>query len=347
MTYPIYKASVSGSNWNFRLLVILPFLTFLSGCTTRYVVEHERKPISALYTPKSSGKLALLVPFSGEHAKIGESILESSMLALKKSGTDIEVIVIDSEKIKHNISEVIHSIRKNRIDYVIGPVFAQDAETISKEVPDVSFFSLSNDKNITASNVVVFGLDPEEEITTLFEHAAKLGKRKILALIPNSRYGSVINRAINAANVQDVKKIRYDSMSEESVNAILQGDEYDAIFSVTSRHIPSWANKKMLVLLPYNKQNVFDSNINDSLICAPNQNSKKIFEQDFLDNYGHEPEDIAIIAFDILALAVDILSRNGSFFDVFNKTYEGALGTFVINEDRTVSRDLKVYKNVH
>ena len=327
---------------------ILPIiiLSALASCstTTKYITKNTRiEDGSTMY----SNKVAILVPLSGANSNIGNEIVKACMLAVQKY-PNVEVITIDSEQIKNNLDSVVQKIRNNRIDYVIGPVFGRDATIIAGAMPDVLFLSMSNDNSIAKGNTIMFGLNPEDEIISLFNHAVKLNSKKILAFIPDGIYGDLISQAINKSEIGDtyVRKIRYQSITKNDVKKQLAEADFDAVFCVSSDYVPANINNKMLVLLPYNAKNASSQGINNSLICAPNQSGKHQFEEYFQTNYGKKPADIAIIGYEISNIALSACLNHKTAFDVLDHTYNGVFGDFYVGSDGIVTREWKIYRNV-
>ena len=326
---------------------ILPIilLAALSGCsTTNYITKNAHvEDGKGIY----SNKVAMLVPLSGANSRIGAEIVNACMLAVQNY-PGVEVITIDSELLKSNLADVIKKIRENRIDYVIGPVFSNEASIAANAMPDITFLSMSNDHNIASGNTIMFGLNPEDEIINLFNHAVKMNSNKILAFIPEGTYGDVIGNAINMADLGDtyVRKVRYKNLTKDDVRAQLAQANFDAIFCVNASVIPNEISDKMLIMLPYNAKNISSEGINNSLICAPNQSGKKQFEAYFKTKYGKTPSDISAIGYEVANIALSACSEHKATFDILDHTYSGVFGNFYIGSSGIVTREWKMYRNV-
>lgn len=321
------------------------FLAALAGCsTTKYITKNvSREDHSVSY----SNKVAILVPLTGANAAIGNEIMKACMLAVQKY-PNVEVITIDSEQIKNNLDNVVKEIRDNKIDYVIGPVFSRDVSIIASAMPDITFLSMSNDATMARGNTIMFGLSPEDEIISLFNHAVKLNSRKILAFVPEGNYGNIVGNAINNADLGDtyVRKVRYHQLTKNDVKAQLAEADFDAVFCVSADLIPSDISSKILVMLPYNTKNASSEGVNNSLICAPNQAGKGEFETYFQSKYGKKPADISIIGYEIANIALSACTTHKVPFDILEHTYNGVYGDFYVGSNGMVTREWKMYRNI-
>jgi len=300
------------------------------------------------YTTQFTKKVAILLPLSGENAAIGNDILNSAMLAAKDYPENIETIVLDSELINKNPSEIIEEIKKHNIDYVIGPVFGKDTQIIAKSLPDVTFFSLSNDRKIARPNIITFGLDQTNEITNLIEHSVKTGKKNILAFIPSSKYGDIISEAINNVDLQGayVRKIRYNTLSQKDVKDQLSKADFDTLFCVDATKIPDNVHENVTILLPYTKKNIELSEYKNAIICAPNQKEKQDFEMFFRSNFKQTPSDLAIIGYDAANVVYSSIDKRKTVYEILDNEYKGVFGDFKISDDGYVTREMKMYKNI-
>lgn len=324
---------------------VLQFSIFLSlfGCSTnkldvRTINGHN-------YNTQETRNIGLLVPLSGNYAKIGSGILDSVFLASENYNKQSKVIIIDSELLKADISNVIAKIRDNNIKYVIGPVFREESESIANLLPSVTFFSFSNDANINKENLITCGLKPADEIKKLFDFSIKSGKRKILAFLPSNDYGQSIGNAIDAIELSNayIRKIRYHKLTEDQVVEQMRDMECDAIFVVDADLLPDdIAERDVMVLLPYSLHNEKSAKANDAIMCRADQNGVNEFSMYFESHYAYRPSELNCIAYDV---AKTLFNSAFGASDTYSNDLYGIYGHFLIDQDRGIVRDLKIYRN--
>ena len=157
-------------------------------------------------------KIGLLVPLSGENKKIGESIINTTRMAL--NSIDNKKIVIyprDSKsdpdialKISRDLNE------KYGIKIIIGPVFSETALYLN-QLPSVTFLSFTNKLENNHKNVISTGVNALSQMIAIKRFLSLNDYNKTLYLIPNSKFKNEIQNAISSANIKIKKKFIYDT----------------------------------------------------------------------------------------------------------------------------------------
>ena len=157
-------------------------------------------------------KIGLLVPLSGENKKIGESIINTTRMAL--NSIDNKKIVIyprDSKsdpdialKISRDLNE------KYGIKIIIGPVFSETALYLN-QLPSVTFLSFTNKLENNHKNVISTGVNALSQMIAIKRFLSLNDYNKTLYLIPNSKFKDEIQNAISSANIKIKKKFIYDT----------------------------------------------------------------------------------------------------------------------------------------
>ena len=84
-------------------------------------------------------RIGLLVPLSGEHSEIGNSILKSVRLAINKIDNQLlEIIPKDSQANPEITLQNAKKLKDEGIKIIIGPVFNESTKYLD-ELNDVSF----------------------------------------------------------------------------------------------------------------------------------------------------------------------------------------------------------------
>ena len=105
-------------------------------------------------------KIGLLVPLSGENKKIGESIINTTRMAL--NSIDNNKIVVYPRDSKSDPDEAL-MVSKNLnekygVKIIIGPVFNETALYLN-ELPNITFLSFTNKLENNHKNVISTGVN--------------------------------------------------------------------------------------------------------------------------------------------------------------------------------------------
>ena len=108
--------------------------------------------LSVAVTPAFSEekiKIGVIVTLSGPAAALGQQVRNGFTLAVKDlggkmAGKDVEVIVVDDElKPDAAVTKVKGLLERDRVDFVVGPIFSNILQAIHKPVIDTRTFLIS------------------------------------------------------------------------------------------------------------------------------------------------------------------------------------------------------------
>ena len=157
-------------------------------------------------------KIGLLVPFSGEYAEVGKSLLYSLQLALKEIDDDRVIIYPkdtgygDKEKLNKKIKELIDE----DIKVVIGPLTENELNEVYK-YKDLTFVSLSNINPGIKNNVISIGVGLEAQLIAIKNFLEKKNKNKIAILYPDNPYSGFIEEKLKKIKIKPFKVLKYNS----------------------------------------------------------------------------------------------------------------------------------------
>ena len=156
-------------------------------------------------------KIGLIVPTSGIHSQLGNSIIKSVRLAIN---------IIDDKRIeiipKDTKSNPINSLRASKELYdqgvriVIGPVFNESAKYLD-ELKDMTFISFTNKIYGNPSNVISAGVNAISQINTIKKFKKINNLERSIFLIPKTYYKKEIDLAIDKTKIKLKDKFYYDS----------------------------------------------------------------------------------------------------------------------------------------
>jgi len=209
----------------FRIYLILAITIIFYGCettTTQIKNENIKKTIDFVGNKKTDSiseetyddeiqpdinndnelnqiiNIGLMLPLTGPHYSIGQSLLNASQLALYTSkNSNINFIVKDVGETK-NLTKSFYELVNDDVELIVGPVFSEKLKILNPMSRDekVKLISFSNNIDITSKNVSAFGLSPEDEIEKLFRYCDSKNLKRIKVILPENIYGNKIKDKI-------------------------------------------------------------------------------------------------------------------------------------------------------
>ena len=186
--------------------------------------------VSVLNIQKTSAeekiKIGLLVPTTGQHSKIGKSIIKSVRLAINKIDNPlIEILPRDTQ------SNPLITLRKAKelneigVKIIIGPVFNKNLIYLD-EIKDVIFLSLTNKIINNPKNIISTGINSESQFNTISKFQKINEIEKTIILIPKENYKEEIEKAIQQSKIKVNKVYYYESDPTKLTNQIEEITKY-------------------------------------------------------------------------------------------------------------------------
>src|SRR6202022_2692259 len=94
-------------------------------------------------------KIGVIVTLSGPAAALGQQVRDGFALAVKDlggkmAGRDVEIVVADDElKPDAAVTKVKGLLERDKVDFVVGPIFSNILQAIPKPVTDTKTFLIS------------------------------------------------------------------------------------------------------------------------------------------------------------------------------------------------------------
>ena len=156
-------------------------------------------------------KIGLIVPLSGIHSQLGNSIIKSVRLAVNKINDDrFEIIPKDTKSNPINTLRSSKELYEQGVRIVIGPVFNESSKYLD-ELKDMTFISLTNKIYGNHSNVISAGINAISQINTINKFRKINNLERSIVLVPNTDYKNEINLAIDKSNIKLKEKFYYDT----------------------------------------------------------------------------------------------------------------------------------------
>jgi branched-chain amino acid transport system substrate-binding protein len=159
---------------------------------------------SAMAQDKAADKLkiGLITTLSGPPAAIGQQQRNGLTLALKElggklGGREVELLVQDDElKPDVAVSKVKAFIERDKVDFVVGPVFSNVLAAIIKPVTESGTFMISPNAGTSSfagkdcnPNLFVVSYQNDQNAETMGKYAQDSGLKKVFLMAPNYQAG--------------------------------------------------------------------------------------------------------------------------------------------------------------
>ena len=156
-------------------------------------------------------KIGLIVPLSGEYKEIGESIINSTRLAINKiNNSQIEILPRDTKSNPEITLRVAKKLHELGVRIIIGPVFNKNLIYL-EELNNVIFLSLTNKITNNPKNVISAGINAISQINTIIKFQELYKIKRSIFLIPNSDFKNEIEEAISKTKIKLKDTFIYDT----------------------------------------------------------------------------------------------------------------------------------------
>src|SRR5438477_13146392 len=147
-------------------------------------------------------KIGVVVTLSGPAAALGQQVRDGFALAVKDlggkmSGKDVEIVAVDDElKPDGAVTKVKGLLERDKVDFVVGPIFSNILQAIHKPVTDTKTFLIS--PNAGPSSYAGKNCSPFFYVTSyqndqvhevLGKVAQDRGYKRVYLLVPNYQAG--------------------------------------------------------------------------------------------------------------------------------------------------------------
>jgi hypothetical protein len=172
-------------------------------------------------------KVGLLVPLTGDNAKVGKEIIEATRLALKDiSNHQIEIYPKDTQSNPNKTLLSAIELEKIGINLVIGPVFYENLMYLG-EVSNTTFLSLTNKTLDLPKNVISTGINSISQINAIKKFIELNEIKRSIFLTPNLNYDLEIKKGIKNSKIQIFKEYHYDIKPTKLTKQIEKITNYD------------------------------------------------------------------------------------------------------------------------
>ena len=292
-------------------------------------------------------KVAILLPLSGQHEKLGQAMLQASQMALFDIGSNnFELLPKDTKGTPSGARIAARAALKDGAKLVLGPIFSPSVKSARQvtQSANVNMIAFSTDWTLANSRTFLMGFLPFDQVDRVVNYAARAGYGNIGVLSPNDNYGNAVmsayNMVSNSIGINTTNITRYSPHSNDlaiklrnfanydvRIAAKKNGEEdilpFDAVLmpvgGTTARQIASFLNhydlppnkiRRLGTGLLNDASLASDKTLDGSWFAGPSPQSRRKFERTYKKIYGTTPPRISSLSYDATALAA-ILARAG------------------------------------
>ena len=154
-------------------------------------------------------KIGLLVPLTGKHSELGQSIIKSTRLAINKINNSlIEIIPKDTASNANTTLNSAKELAGLGVKIIIGPVFNSNLKHLGK-LKEITFLSLTNKDNNESKNVISVGINAVSQLNAIKKFVKINEIKKTIFLTPDVNYKNEIKKAIFKSKIKIIKNYTY------------------------------------------------------------------------------------------------------------------------------------------
>ena len=304
----------------------------VSGVPTQQI---PGQPVST--NPRA--KIALLLPLTGnpQAAVIAKGMKQAAEMALfDANNPNFELTVKDTRSTPDGAAAAVTRAASEGAELILGPLFAKNVKAVSPiarqaGLPVIAF---SNDRTVAGGGVYLLSFQVNQEVERIISFAASQQKYRYAALLPDNKFGQVVEQAFRSAVATSGGQIVAIEKYASNSNGILapsqqlfetvkqageRGEPIDAIFLPggpdtlpSLAPLVSYANVgagqvKFLGTGGWDISNLGrNKNFIGSWFPAPDPRGWRAFSQKFRTTFGTAPPRIATLAHDATTLAIEL-----------------------------------------
>lgn len=339
-----------------------------STVTVDQAASNQPQPQTALTQPRN---VAMLLPLSGVHAQIGESLLNAAQLALfDMSDPSVNVIVLDTKGTTEGTAQAMQEAMRQNVSLVLGPLLGDNvtrAGNIARR-NNLNVIGFTTDSSKTGQNIMTVGILPYDQGRRLADFAKLRNLNRVVAIVPQTPYAQEVVRAFeqNTANspltlVETIPLSQGADPTRIALSLAQRQGTVDAVLMpfgapllpVMARALTNNGlgpdNVAWLGAGLWDDPSVLKNPMMEgAFYAAPSPDMRRNFERQYNALYGHTPRRLASLGYDAMALAIVMLRQtNGqiSTTELMDPAgFSGIDGIFRFQPNGLTERGLAIHK---
>ncbi len=362
-----------GSFMHIIFLVLIMTLITLSGCGKKNSevmrsLESKQAMIQQVPILKKSDKVALLLPLSGRHKNLGDSLQKAAEMSLFDHADDrLNVAMYDTKSTPLGARIAAQKAITEGAGLIIGPIFSNHVSEVSQVArhANINVISFSNNKSVANAGVFTLGFTPEEQIQEVFKYALERGKKSFAVMLPRNSYGSLVEKEIKLLQRRYefmVDFIPYTFDSNQLVKDLnpLKTLSIDALFIPEGgRSLSKIVSALLYQEIPlegvqflgtgqWDEGYILENKtLHGAWIASANPQERFAFTSKYKTAYGAQPDRLATLAYDAISMLAILKRHHGE--QAFStgvltqpRGFNGVDGLFRLRQNGSTERKLSI-----
>lgn len=289
-------------------------------------------------------KVAILLPLSGEHARLGQSMMDAAQMALFDLGyNNFELLPKDTKGTADGARAAAREAVQDGAGLVLGPLFSHSVRAARQvtQSANINMIAFSTDWTLANQRTFLIGFLPFDQVERIVSYAAANGYTRIGTLSPSDNYGNAVAAAFQAisgrAGISAQRMERFSPQGTDLSVTVRRfadydqrkamknefGPPFDAVLmpvgSTMARTVGSFLSqydlppstvKRLGTGLMDEESLASDPSLQGAWFAAPSPKARRNFENRYKASFHTAPPRVASLAYDATALAA-ILARTG------------------------------------
>ncbi|MDE2182581.1 MAG: penicillin-binding protein activator [Alphaproteobacteria bacterium] len=317
-------------------------------------------------------RVGVVLPFNDSSPGVralASAMMKAAELALYDSKkADIVLMMADDDGSPAGAAASVKKLLDQGAEIIIGPIFSASVAAVAPLAKDrgVPVLAFSTDRSVASPGVFLLSFQPQSEVERVIAYAQSQGHKKFAALIPQTAYGTVVERSFREAVTAGGGTVADVEHFSPSVGALadpvkaVAATGSDALFipqggSLLRGIVPTLAyagvdNTKVKYLgtgLWDDDTNLRETLLSGGWFAAPQPSSDAAFDAEYKQTFGAEPPQLASLSYDAVQLIA--LLSTGKPYHRFTfgaltdpNGFAGVNGIFRFRDDGTIERGLAV-----
>ncbi len=289
-------------------------------------------------------KVAILLPLSGKHERLGQAMLNAAQMALFDVGyNQFELLPKDTKGTPDGARAAARSAMQDRAELVLGPLFSPSVKAARQvtQASNVNMIAFSTDWTLANERTFLIGFLPFDQVERVVRYSASKGAKRVGVLSPMDSYGNGVVSAYqsiaNNAGIETARVQRFAPKGNDLGEVMRKFSDYDArkasgnirnvpfdsvlmpVGGAMARQVGSFLNhydmppasvKRLGTGLMDDPSLASDRTLSGTWFAAPAPNARQKFVRRYHNLYFVKPPRIASLAYDATALSA-ILAQIG------------------------------------
>ncbi|GAB5347586.1 penicillin-binding protein activator [Alteriqipengyuania sp. 357] len=317
----------------------------------------------------SRHRIALLVPTSGDNARVGQAIANATTMALLDTNAEnLRITTYDTGADPRGAAQ--RAIADGN-QLILGPLLGGNvADVVAEARPaGIPLISFSNDISVASPNVYLMGLSPSQSVARTVDVARAQGARDYGALVPEGEYGRQAELALIEA-LRDVggtlvateRYSRNEGSAASAARRLRARGGFDTVLIADSPRLAivaaaelrdeTGAGPRLLGTELWSGESAIPAAgvMDGALFAALSDGRYRNFSESYRSRFGNSPYRIATLGYDSVLLALRVAGGNtwrpGTPFPTRELTAQGGFlgldGAFRFRPNGTAQRALEV-----